>query len=425
MRRLIQRYDLFLPLLLSIIARIFSALSGFFLSLLLARELGAHHSGYYFLAFNVVATLSACAQMGLPSAILRFTSAAHAKNQQGIIDAVLVKSFNLTFLVALSLSLVLYFYADFIALNFFNKPLLAPVLQAMAIGMTGLSLLTLVAVSLQGQHRIMHSVFVLTISVNTLLLIAIYFLSINDPIEVAQYYSLATFLTFGIGLCFYLRYRQQPDNSTLKWRVLLKSWLPLFVVAVMAQSVKWSSQLIAGAYVPSEQIAQLAIAQRVALLISLALASVDFVVAPRFSVLHQQKNFVALKKLAINSVRITAILTLPVLFFMLCYPAFLLSLFGTDFSSGSHLLQILALGYSVNALTGSVCFLLPMSGHEQDLRNIVLVSGILAIILSLYLVPLMGVTGGAIAAATALATQSLISVWFVHKRLGFNILNIF
>jgi O-antigen/teichoic acid export membrane protein len=65
----------------------------------------------------------------------------------------------------------------------------------------------------------------------------------------------------------------------------------------------------------------------------------------------------------------------------------------------------------VNAITGSVGYLLAMSGHEKDYCNVVLVSGSLAVILALVLTPWFGATGAAIATALAVASQNFLSMF--------------
>ena len=73
-------------------------------------------------------------------------------------------------------------------------------------------------------------------------------------------------------------------------------------------------------------------------------------------------------------------------------------------------------------MTGSVGYLLTMSGYEKDFRNSVLISGPIAVGLGFALVPFYGAIGSAIATAVAVATQNLVAVWWVKKRLGFNTL---
>ena len=86
---------------------------------------------------------------------------------------------------------------------------------------------------------------------------------------------------------------------------------------------------------------------------------------------------------------------------------------------------MVAVGQVINVITGSVGYLLNMTGHEKDMRNVVLFSGPLAIVLAFSLTSHFGLMGAAYATAISVATQNLLAVWMVKKRLGFNTLNIF
>ena len=144
--------------------------------------------------------------------------------------------------------------------------------------------------------------------------------------------------------------------------------------------------------------------------------------APRFASLYRGNDMAALENLAIKSVKLITLFALPVIGAMLVFPSFLMSLFGSEFSEGAALLQILAIGQFINAMTGSVGFLLIMSGHERDMRNVTLMSGTLALLLTWFLTAQFGIVGAAIGTAVAVATQNLLAVYFVKKRLGFNTL---
>jgi O-antigen/teichoic acid export membrane protein len=80
------------------------------------------------------------------------------------------------------------------------------------------------------------------------------------------------------------------------------------------------------------------------------------------------------------------------------------------------------LGQAVNVITGSVGYLLTMSGNERDLRFVTILSGITVVILTCTLTPLYGAIGATVATAFSLAMQNLMAVYFVKKRLGFNTL---
>ena len=101
-----------------------------------------------------------------------------------------------------------------------------------------------------------------------------------------------------------------------------------------------------------------------------------------------------------------------------------MGLFGEQYKQGANLLRILVIGQFINVITGSVGFLLNMTGFEKDMRNIVFLSGAIALLLNFILIPIYGVTGAAIATSIAIALQSLFAVYMVRRRLGFNTLNL-
>jgi O-antigen/teichoic acid export membrane protein len=419
----ILKNDLLIPTLISIITRVFGAVSVFFLSVVVGRQLGAEDSGYFFLSFGIITFLAAFSRLGFDNTLVRFVGAGLSESSWADIRFVVSKAITLVSITSTVVAVLLYLGSDLIASLIFNKPLLAPVLQSIAPGVIGLSLFTLLAMTLQGLHKVAPSVFIINISVNIWVILAIYLGGLDSSYEVGAAWVISSFITVFLGFMFWFKYCKHAVNEpSVNWSVLMASAMPLWVALLMGQLTQWSGQFIAGAYVSTDQVAQLAVAQRTAMLTSFILMAVNLVVAPRFAALYKQGNMEGLQRLALTSVKLMVVFAVPIVALMLVFPSFLMGLFGEGFSSGGHLLQILALGQFVNVVTGSVGYLLSMSGHEKDLRNTVLISGPLAIALAFLLTPLLGATGSAIATAISVATQNLVAVFWVKKRLGFNTL---
>ncbi|MEX1664407.1 oligosaccharide flippase family protein [Zhongshania arctica] len=399
------------------IIRIVGALSGFAATFFIARNLGPGESGYYFLAFSVVVVVSAFSRTGLDNTVLRFTGG----SPELAVDAIF-KSLLLILSVSSLSAMALYFCAPYLATQLFSKPELDPVLRYMSLGVVGLSVLTISAMALQGMRRVLASVFVLNIAANLLLIASLYLVSDLSAVQLAGLYASASLLVGGVGFSFFYLYRPRERKSAISWRDLFASCGPLWIVVIMSQMVEWSGQFMAGAYVSSEALAQLAVAQRTAMLSSFILIAVNLFVAPRFASLYRNNDMLALEHLAIKSVKLISLFALPVIGGMLIFPSFLMGLFGAEFAEGAVLLQILAVGQFINAITGSVGFLLIMSGHERDMRNVTLISGFSAIFLAWFLTAQFGIIGAATGTAIAVATQNLLAVYFVKKRLGFNTL---
>ena len=118
------------------------------------------------------------------------------------------------------------------------------------------------------------------------------------------------------------------------------------------------------------------------------------------------------------------LIAIPIFIFIFVFSEKLLSVFGGEYAESALILRVLIIGQFINLITGSVAFILNMTGHEKDMRNVVIISGSLSLALGFVMIPIFGVLGAAVSTAASLAVQNLIAVYMVKKRLGFNTLNI-
>src|SRR5207249_1522446 len=106
---------------------------------------------------------------------------------------------------------------------------------------------------------------------------------------------------------------------------------------------------------------------------------------------------------------------IPLILLFMIWSSPLMGLFGADFRAGSPLLVILCLGQAVNCGTGSVGYLLLMSGHQKEMIRGQLIFGILLLLADWSLIPVAGVraavpkaetTAAALTPATGIRLQS-------------------
>src|SRR5690606_36654450 len=145
-------------------------------------------------------------------------------------------------------------------------------------------------------------------------------------------------------------------------------------------------------------------ALRTAMLTSFVLVAVNSIAAPKFAAMHRTGDFSSLRRVALFSVRLMLLAAVPVLVFMLAMPEWLMGWFGPEFVAAAPALQVLALGHFINIATGSVGFLLSMTGHEKLLRTNVLIAASVRVGLGLALIGPFGIVGAAVATAAAVAT---------------------
>ncbi|MCG9735466.1 oligosaccharide flippase family protein [Pseudoalteromonas shioyasakiensis] len=391
----------------------------FLFNLIIARQLGAEQSGYFFLALALVMLLSAVARLGFDNTVLRFTSADAGNGHT--VKAILNFALKYVLPVAFIFTVIAYAFASLLAEIVFKKPELTDTLKLIAPAIIGLSIVFLVAMSLQARHKLVASIPCQNIAHLMLCGAAVVVFSAKSASDAALYLS----LSLGVSSCFFYwlsiknlnNNGEKPDPQQL-WHSARPNW----VIIIMSQAVQWSAPIIIGVFLVAEQVAFFSVAQRIALLTSFILMAVNLVVAPKFSAFHAKGDDVGIRKTALFSVRLLVLSALPIVLFMLLFPEFLMGLFGEEFRQGALILQVLVLGQAVNVVTGSVGYLLMMSGHERDMRLVTLISGFGVLISAPIFTKLFGAVGAASATAFFISLQNLLAVYFVKKRLGFNTL---
>ena len=94
----------------------------------------------------------------------------------------------------------------------------------------------------------------------------------------------------------------------------------------------------------------------------------------------------------------------------------MLSIFGEDFIIGKNALLILLIGQSVSVMSGSVGFILQMTGKEKIFQNILFLALLVNIGLNILLIPTYGILGAAIASTISIVFWNLTSVVYIYKE---------
>ena len=158
------------------------------------------------------------------------------------------------------------------------------------------------------------------------------------------------------------------------------------------------------------------VALKLAMTTGIVLASVNSIVAPKLSETFNNYKVDEFQKLIKQSTRIIFFSTLPILIILFLLPEFLLSFFGAEFTIAKNTLLILLVGQVGNAMSGSVGYILQMTGNEKLFQNILTLALLLNIVLNFLLIPKYGIIGAAIASSMSLVFWNLTSVFFIYKK---------
>lgn len=204
------------------------------------------------------------------------------------------------------------------------------------------------------------------------------------------------------------------ENLT-KFRRVSQSFFIMGMAGFMQTAL---SIMIAGKFLGSVELGLFKSSQQIAVSVAFVLLVINAIFPPRFATLYHHGKMAELGLTARRAAVLGLGLSAPFLVACLLVPEWILRFLGEGFDPAANLLRILALAQLVNVATGSVGFLLNMTGHDRIMRNIALFSNGAGLLGFLVLSSWLGALGAALALAFVLVAQNLGAMVAVWLKLG-------
>jgi O-antigen/teichoic acid export membrane protein len=180
----------------------------------------------------------------------------------------------------------------------------------------------------------------------------------------------------------------------------------------------WADTLLLGLFRDSAQVGIYNVATRLVMLAAFVMAPINSAFQPYIAHLFHQGRMRDLEQLYRTTTSWIVRLSLPAFFALLVFPERMLQLFGPEFTAGTTVTMILALGKLVDAATGPCGLMLNMSGRVRTNMVDNVVALVLNVALNLVLIPAYGITGAAVAWAISLTVVNAARVEQVRRSLG-------
>jgi O-antigen/teichoic acid export membrane protein len=201
-------------------------------------------------------------------------------------------------------------------------------------------------------------------------------------------------------------------------RSALRYGLPRAPAALFAQAVFWVDLWVLAAFESGTELDAYSAAARVSQVLLLFLTSLSLVFSPFAADLHARGERKRLDELFKSSTRWALAATLPLLIVLFVAADDVLNAFSSRYEVGEGALRILLVGQAVNVATGSVGFVLIMTGFTGvDLIDNVL-GVVLLLGLAVGLTAAFGIEGTATAAAVSVAALNLLRLAQVRRRVA-------
>ncbi len=394
-------------------------LFGYLFTFVVAHKFGPRTVGLYNLSFSIFNVVTMIALLGFPMSILRFLG---EYRDDKVIKNIIYNMIFISSIVAVILVLLLFVNADIIAISIFHDNELKNFLEVILIGVPFYVVFNLSVEFIRGLKVIKISETLRNSAsfLRFIIFMILIFISRSNLVTVEAFvlsYFILMIIAF-LKMKSFIKGMSYKNASTVKLVNIFKISLPMFVTTSTFLIMSIIDRVMIGFFKSSYEVGIYSVALKLATLNSMVLASVNTIIAPKFSELFWSNKIDELNKIVNFSSKLIFYLSLPVLLVYFLIPRYILSLFGKKFSAGYLALIILSLGQFINSLSGSVGNFLNMTNNQKTFRNIMLISLGVNFFLNYILIPRYSYNGAAIATAISMILWNIVSLTVVKKRYG-------
>jgi O-antigen/teichoic acid export membrane protein len=399
-------------------------LLGFVGRVIIVRYTTQSEYGIFSLALVLLNIFAMISTLGLQSGVTRQIAFFRGKKDSEKVSGIVNASIQIALVASIFFSFLLFCLSDIISVEVFHTPELSTPLKIFAVVIPFSVLIVIFTSIFRGFGRVKPNVYFQNILRNVLLLpllgiVILFGLSFLGII----YAYLASIALTCIAFAAYAAKKlpvsvkgEKNTNAHLLRKELLIFSIPLLAVSILGMIMTWTDTLMLGYFKTPDVVGLYNAALPLANLIPVVLTSMLFLYVPVASQLYSQnlmnemrRNYAILTKWMFS-------LTLPIFLIMFLFPETVLNLvFGFRYIQASIALQILALGMFIHTFLGPNVATLITTGKTRFLMCTSLIGAIMNIALNISLIPLLGITGAAIASASSLAMANLLNSTYIYS----------
>lgn len=409
--------------MISFILRIMGIGLGYLFILLISRNFGAGAVGIFTLSFTVLQIMSVFGRFGLDTALLRFIAESASHDKMGEAVDTYTKAFKFSFTISFILSLIAYFSAPFLANVIFKNHDLELPFKITALGILPFTITYLNFETLRALKMIRDYAFLQNVSTFLFATLALFIALITVIVSNTTIISIFIGAVWITGLISQYKVLHVFKHNSIvqgrKLKTILKTALPMMVASSLMLIMGWTDTIMIGMFIDDSSVGVYSVALKVATITSITLMAINSMSAPKFAEFYAKNDMVSLQNVVNHVSKLIFWTSLPILLICVIFPEFILGVFGGEFTNGTWALIILCIGQFVNAVSGSVGYILQMTGQEKVFQKIIGISLALNIVLNYWFIPIYGIEGAAIASSISMIFWNLTAVYYIKKHIGF------
>jgi len=384
----------------------FTAAAGYLFKVYLARVLGAERLGLYALGMTIIGFVGVFNGLGLPQSAVRFIALYKASGQFYELRGFIVRAVGLLLSANLVLGVFVVFAGPWVADHFYHAPDLRQYLGLFALIMILGALTTFFGQVLQGYKDVSRRTVITNfIGTPLMMLLTVLLIAWGKGLRgyiLAQVLAAAAVLVLLVGFAWKLspaesRHARGPLPPLASH--VISFGATVFGINLTEFLLAQIDKVLIGFYINAREVGIYAVAMAIVAFVPVALQSVNQIFSPTIADLHTRGDRELLGRLFQTLTKWILAFTLPLATVVIVFCKPFMRIFGADFEPGWPILIVGTIGQLVNCGTGSVGYLLLMSGHQKRLFKVQMWMTVMMVLLNILLIPRMGIIGAAVAAA--------------------------
>lgn len=412
-----------------LLGTLFTVAASYLFKIYLARTLGAEALGVYALGLTAGGLVSIVGAAGVPQTASRFVAIYASTGQTQKLRRFLWFGALALLVTNLIVGIAMVLGKHWIADRIYHTPILARYMHFFAAIMVLGALTTFLGQALAGYKDVARRTVITNfIGTPATMLLSVALVSLGLGLwgylaaQVASSCLVLILLAAAIWKLTPRSDRASAEPSTTKMPMFEKEVFSFAAVLLGMNAMEFvsgqSDRIILGIYLNAREVGIYSVAASMVSFVGLFLQSINQIFGPTIAELFAKGEHDLLQHLYQTLTKWSLGLTIPLGLAIMIFAKPLMGVFGPDFREGWPVLVIATVGQLVSCGVGSVGNLLLMSNQQKRVVRAQAITVGLTLGLNLILIPLIGLTGAAIASAATNVSLNLL--WFrdVRNRLS-------
>ena len=406
-----------------LIIRSFGVLLLFGFTLFITNFYSAENVGRYDFVRSTLMVLGGISLMGTNQSIIYYSGLLNARKSIESIRSIYSEMLKIIFTLSLIiLGFFMIFFNESIINDIFKNResyslILKTILTLVFFAVTMLNIDTIRALKKTILSEMYRSIFrYLPVFIFALILLK----TNNEELLVEVYLLGFLLLSLFSSIRVYMLFKKidKPNDKSESFTIteIFKTSSPMALSAIAYFIMQSIDIIILSIYEGFDQIAYYSVSVKLAMLTTLALMSVNIVIAPRIAEIYENQKMQKLQMLIKHSTRIIFLISICVLSVLFFFSEEILGLFGQGYVIANNALLFLLAAQFFNAISGPGAIYLNMTGRQKTLNKILVSALIINISLNFYLIPTQGINGAAIATLASLIIWNTITTVLIYSR---------